>query len=117
MVKGWGGGYVGPPLKLLGRPGPLPPPSSYAYETGLTVLFFFPDFAGDQSEGSNEVILTNRISEIKCEVFVLDSTTRQIVCYTLRYAELSHMKQPDQDIYCVPIKKGYTLLIGEGRVT
>ena len=104
-MGGGGKGYVGPLSNYWGGLTPCPL-SSYAYETGLTVLFFFPDFASDQSEGSNEVILTNRISEIKCEVFVLDSTTHQIVCYTLRYAELSHMKQPDQDIYYVPIKKG-----------
>ena len=35
-MGGGGKGYVGPPLKLLGGPGPpAPPPSSYAYEDML----------------------------------------------------------------------------------
>ena len=36
LLRGGGGGggkgYVGPPLKLLGGPGPPGPPSSYAYD-------------------------------------------------------------------------------------
>lgn len=42
------------------------------------------NFASDQSKESNEVILTNRVSEINCDVFVLDTTKDQIVCYTRR---------------------------------